>query len=242
LLFPSIETQIDNLKDEIAEIESLKAGRVWLEQSEKAPGFIKHLNKTRGFQRYVPALYHPENSDPCLDQANRQTTAEYFYSQLYSPNPMDELALGQLLIHHLENLRLMEDQRDALSASITIEEIIQHSQQSLKQSSPGSNGLPYKILNLCRIHYFTRLYTNLIMTHFNLASFHCLRMNLLCLSFPKRVISLIWGIVLQSPLLTQMLRCLLELLMRDLRNPASILSISINLDSFLALILLKIAW
>jgi hypothetical protein len=28
LLFPSIETQIDNLKDEIAEIESLKAGRV----------------------------------------------------------------------------------------------------------------------------------------------------------------------------------------------------------------------
>jgi hypothetical protein len=72
------------------------------------------LNKTQGFQRYVPALYHPENSDPCLDQANRQTTAEYFYSQLYSPNPMDELALGQLLIHHLENLRLMEDQRDAL--------------------------------------------------------------------------------------------------------------------------------
>ncbi|ORE13340.1 hypothetical protein BCV71DRAFT_239352, partial [Rhizopus microsporus] len=82
------------------------------------------------FQRYIPASYHPESSNPCLDQANRQTATEYFYSHLYSPNPVDELVIDQLLIHLPESLRLMENQHDALSAPITLEKIIQHSQRS----------------------------------------------------------------------------------------------------------------
>jgi hypothetical protein len=47
-LLPSIETQIGNLQDEVAEIKSLKAERIWLEPSQKPPGFIKHLIKARG--------------------------------------------------------------------------------------------------------------------------------------------------------------------------------------------------
>ena len=52
------------------------------------------------------------------------TTAEYFYSQLYSPDSADGLTLDQLLIYLPEFLCLTEDQRDALFTSIIIEEVI----------------------------------------------------------------------------------------------------------------------
>lgn len=92
-LLPSNEARIGNLQDWIAEIESLKVERIWLEQNQKSPGFIKRLIKTQESQRYILVLYHLESSDTCLDQSSRQTGAEYIYFQLYPSDPPFELSI-----------------------------------------------------------------------------------------------------------------------------------------------------
>jgi hypothetical protein len=46
-LLPIVDQMIASLREEIAEIEHLKAGKFWRENGEKSPGFLKRMVATR---------------------------------------------------------------------------------------------------------------------------------------------------------------------------------------------------
>ncbi|GAN11675.1 hypothetical protein MAM1_0803d11256, partial [Mucor ambiguus] len=66
LLLQDIESELSRLQQEIVDIQLLKAGKRWFENSEKSPGYIKQTIKQRLDQRTIPNLKHPRTGQACL--------------------------------------------------------------------------------------------------------------------------------------------------------------------------------
>jgi hypothetical protein len=82
------------------------------------------------------------------EQAHIRHITQSFYSDLYSPDPDDDAALNQMLSQVPFDVCPDSDQQESLLLPIQFEGILLESKRSPRQSSPGSDGLPYEILNL----------------------------------------------------------------------------------------------
>ncbi|KAK4517558.1 putative PHD type zinc finger protein with BAH domain-containing protein [Mucor velutinosus] len=122
LLLPEVEGELSKLQQEIVEIQMLKAGRRWLEQSEKSPGNIKHIIDQRVDQRTVAMLKHPSTGEACLDMETKLNATESFYQDLYTEEPID------------------------------YDDILDGARRTPKQGSPGLDGIGYEILYLLVSH------------------------------------------------------------------------------------------
>ncbi|KAG1076428.1 hypothetical protein G6F42_025523 [Rhizopus arrhizus] len=71
-------------KQEIVDIQLLQAGKRWLENSEKSPGYIKRTIQQRLDQRTITNLNHPRTGQCCLDTTSKLNAAERFYQKLYT--------------------------------------------------------------------------------------------------------------------------------------------------------------
>lgn len=129
-LLPTIESQIGSLQDQIAEIECLKAGTFWRDHNENSPGFLKKLITTRESQRYIPHLHNPLTEMLSTNTKKQLEVVESFYTRLYTPDPVDEVALDNILGHIPEALKLDAVERSFLTSSITIDEVLQFSTRS----------------------------------------------------------------------------------------------------------------
>jgi hypothetical protein len=70
-----------------------------------------------------------------------------FYKRLYTPDPVNDSAVEQLLTNW-NSLPLNDDQRMQLTRPFTWDEISKASRRSPRKSSPGSDGLPYEVLGI----------------------------------------------------------------------------------------------
>ncbi|KAK4522081.1 Mediator of RNA polymerase II transcription subunit 20 (Mediator complex subunit 20) [Mucor velutinosus] len=122
LLLPDVEGELPKLQQEIVEIQMLKAGRRWLEQSEKSPGYIKHTIDQRVDQRTVAMLKHPSTGEACLDMETKLNATESFYQDLYTEEPID------------------------------YDDILDGARRTPKQGSPGLDGIGYEIFYLLVSH------------------------------------------------------------------------------------------
>ncbi|KAG1123853.1 hypothetical protein G6F42_010167 [Rhizopus arrhizus] len=147
-ILETIEKQIESLQDSLAEIEILKAGKHWRENGEKSAGYLKRSATIREQQRSIAALRDPVTNDLCTDPSRMQEIATSFYSQLFTPDRLDYVAIELLLRSIPSVLKLNTDDCDLLTAPIDFEDILEGCKSSPRHSSPGSDGIPYEILNL----------------------------------------------------------------------------------------------
>lgn len=147
-ILPRTEQQISALQESIAEIEVLKAGKFWRENGERSAGLLKRLTISREHRRQIRELIDPVDDVPTTEQSHIETIVQSFYSNLYSPDSVDDEALNQLLEQIPSDVQLDSDQQELLLDPIQFEEIILESKRSPRQSSPGSDSLPYEILHL----------------------------------------------------------------------------------------------
>ncbi|KAG0890567.1 hypothetical protein G6F36_013252 [Rhizopus arrhizus] len=78
--------------------------------------------------------------------------AVQFYSNLYSPEPIDNSAIDDLLSAIPDSLRLSDSNQRFLTNSFTHDDLIEGVSRCPRRSSPGLDGLPYEILHLIFIH------------------------------------------------------------------------------------------
>lgn len=143
-----VEQQISALQESIAEIEILKAGKIWRENGERSPGLLKRISTSRESKRQINELMDP--LDNCLysEPSRLQQIAHAFYSNLYTPDNINTESLNCMLEQIPDNIRLTREQQEGLLTDIDFEDILLESKRSPKKSSPGSDGLPYEILRL----------------------------------------------------------------------------------------------
>ncbi|CEP09911.1 hypothetical protein, partial, partial [Parasitella parasitica] len=160
----TIETQIAALQESLAEIDILKAGKFWRENGEKSAGYIKRSGNSRDQQSHIAALRDPTTQELSTDPDEMQHIASAFYTQLFTPDTLDFTAIDSLLSSIPPSLKLTAEDRDILTAPIDFDDILESCKNAPRQSSPGSDGIPYEILNLV-IRYPP--YRPLLITVFN---------------------------------------------------------------------------
>jgi hypothetical protein len=155
MLLPQIEALLSSLEEEYAQIEALKAGKIWMEKGEKSAGFLKRVVTSRSNRRDIPDLYNHTTNALTTSHAEKSEVIVNFYTDLYSPTPIDETAVNALLgiaTNRDCDRIITSEQKDALLVPFELDEIIEASKRSPTKSSPGSDGLPYEILNILINH------------------------------------------------------------------------------------------
>ncbi|RCH83528.1 hypothetical protein CU098_006177 [Rhizopus stolonifer] len=96
------------IQDDIARVNALKADKFWREHSERPSGLLKRLSTECSMKRVIPALYDPAKQQMVTSNEDKMSTMAEFYDQLYTPDPMDQDALDQLL-SSLRNIRISKE-------------------------------------------------------------------------------------------------------------------------------------
>jgi hypothetical protein len=110
---------------------------------------------SRSVQREIPDLYNTATGHLTTTETEKSEVVVNFYKELYSPTAIDEAATDTLLGTTTNRDRdriLTLEQRDMLIIPFELDEIIEASKRSPPRSSPGSDGLPYEILNILTNH------------------------------------------------------------------------------------------
>ncbi|KAL7333733.1 hypothetical protein PS15p_202597 [Mucor circinelloides] len=118
------------LQHSLAEIEILKAGKVWGENSENSAGFLKRTAVTRENMRSITELKYPDTGELCCSSQHGMSTiiANNFYITLFTPpDPTDTIILNTLIRFIPSYLKLSNDQQESLMLLLLldIEELLE---------------------------------------------------------------------------------------------------------------------
>jgi hypothetical protein len=72
MLLPQIEALLSSLEEEYAQIEALKAGKLWREKGEKSAGLLKRVATTRSALREIPDLYNSATDSLTTSHAEKE--------------------------------------------------------------------------------------------------------------------------------------------------------------------------
>lgn len=145
-LLPPIHQEISKIQEEKYNTSKLRAGKRWMEQNEKSPGYIKKTIDRRLEMKTMPMLKHPTNATECNDTKSKLNAVHSFYSKLYSPERIDINSMDEMLNHITKFIT--QEESDQLIDDIPFSDILEGTRRSPKFSSPGLDGLPYEILNI----------------------------------------------------------------------------------------------
>ncbi|KAL0087210.1 hypothetical protein J3Q64DRAFT_1638524 [Phycomyces blakesleeanus] len=159
MLLPTVEMQVASLQEGMSCIASLRAGRIWQENGEKAAGFLKPTIATQESWRAIPALIHLETQTLCSSHNTKTDASQFFYTRLYTKELTNNENTEQLLSNLLVECRLSNRDQDILLQDFTLLDIQEGVSCSPRQSSSGTDGLPYEMLKLLFTHL---LYSSLI--------------------------------------------------------------------------------
>ncbi|KAG0820803.1 hypothetical protein G6F19_012268 [Rhizopus arrhizus] len=147
-----VESQLASLQQYHAETLALRAGIRWREQGEISAGYLKRTVSQRQTRQIMKQLVHPTTGALCCTSNEMLDAAVQFYSNLYSPEPIDNSAIDDLLSAIPDSLRLSDSNQRFLTNSFTHDDLIEGVSRCPRRSSPGLDGLPYEILHLIFIH------------------------------------------------------------------------------------------
>ncbi|KAG1062453.1 hypothetical protein G6F42_027422 [Rhizopus arrhizus] len=103
-LLPSLTPQLSIVESQLASIQqyhvetlALRAGIRWREQGELSAGYLKRTAAQRQTHQIMKQLLHPVTSTLCSTPEEMIHTSVSFYGSLYSPDPIDDDAVEDLL-------------------------------------------------------------------------------------------------------------------------------------------------
>jgi hypothetical protein len=99
---------------------------------EIPPGYLKRIASVREASRQLNELINPNTNSVTSDEHEKRSIAQFFYSQLYSPDPIEETAVNDLLSCIPEDIQLTEDDREALMNKLTLDDILEENNRSPK--------------------------------------------------------------------------------------------------------------
>ncbi|KAG0755048.1 hypothetical protein G6F24_012096 [Rhizopus arrhizus] len=143
-----VEHQLDSFQRYRVETLALRSGIRWRELGELSAGYLKKTIATRTTKQLVPPLIHPTTNVLCSSVEDMLDATTTFYSDLYSPEPIDQNAIDELLESLPPELHLSSLDQTRLQSPITFEDIIIGVSHSPPKSSPGTDGIPYEILKI----------------------------------------------------------------------------------------------
>lgn len=153
-LSPSLLPQLQIVEHQLASIQqhhvdnlALRSGLRWREQGELSAGYLKRTVTQRQQKVLFRAIQHPTSSVLCNTTDGMFNAAQTFYSELYSPDPVDTDAIDDLLQSLPDTLHLSESDQYWLTSSFTWDQIIEGVSRCPSKSSPGTDGLPYELLH-----------------------------------------------------------------------------------------------
>ncbi|KAG0173925.1 hypothetical protein DFQ28_009601 [Apophysomyces sp. BC1034] len=114
-LLPTVEKQISVLQTELTDIAALRAGQRWRELGNRSAGYLKRIIAARAAARQMPTLQHPHTGNLCHSPSEMQQAANLFYQELYTPDPVNEGAIADLLVSLPSSTRLSIEEREELT-------------------------------------------------------------------------------------------------------------------------------
>ncbi|KAG1137008.1 hypothetical protein G6F37_011558 [Rhizopus arrhizus] len=158
-LLPSLTPQLSIVESQLASIQqyhtetlALRAGIRWREQGELSAGYLKRTAAQRQTHQIMKQLLHPVTSTLCSTPEEMIHASVSFYGSLYTPDPIDDDAVEDLLSTLPSSLCLSASDQRMLVNSFTYDTLLDGVSRCPKRSSPGLDGLPYEILRLIFIH------------------------------------------------------------------------------------------
>ncbi|KAG2191466.1 hypothetical protein INT47_003842, partial [Mucor saturninus] len=147
-----VEQQLTFLQQYHVDDLALRSGIRWREMGELSAVYLKRTISARQSRQTIPPLLHPSSLSLCSSKDEMLDAAATFYSDLYSPDPIDPAAIDSLLADLPDSLHLSPSASSFMISPLTLDTLLDAFSRSPKKSSPGIDGLPYVIVRLIVIH------------------------------------------------------------------------------------------
>ncbi|KAG2192648.1 hypothetical protein INT47_006906 [Mucor saturninus] len=147
-----VEQQLTSLQQYHVDDLALRSGIRWREMGELSAGYLKRTISARQSRQTIPPFLHPNSLSLCSSKDEMLDAAATFYSDLYSPDPIDPAAIDSLLADLPDSLHLSPSASSFMISPLTLDTLLDAFSRILKKSSPGIDGLPYAIVRLIVIH------------------------------------------------------------------------------------------
>ncbi|KAG1139728.1 hypothetical protein G6F37_008965 [Rhizopus arrhizus] len=147
-----VERQLDSFQHDRIETLALRSGIRWRELGELSAGYLKKTVATGIAKQLVLPLVHPTTNVLCSSVEDMLDATTTFYSDIYSPEPIDQNAIDEPLKSLPPELHLSSLDQTRLQFPITFDDILIGISHSPPKSSPGMGGIPYEILKLIVSH------------------------------------------------------------------------------------------
>ncbi|OAD76888.1 hypothetical protein PHYBLDRAFT_165386 [Phycomyces blakesleeanus NRRL 1555(-)] len=141
-----VEHQLSQLQQYHVENLALRSGLWWRELRESSPGYLKQSIASRASRKLIPPLWNPATSSICTSQEEMLETTTQFYSDLYSPDDVDQAAIDNLLNVLPTHLHIFSSTAESLVAPIMYNDLLDAFSRSPQKSSPGMDSLPYELI------------------------------------------------------------------------------------------------
>jgi hypothetical protein len=147
-----VEFQLADIQQYHVETLAIRSGIRWKELGELSPGYLKRTVASRSAKQLIPPLLHPVHRTLSSTKDDMLNAACTYYSELYSPAPIHQPAVDELLSAIPSESHLSAVAQACLIAPITFDDLLYGFSRSPKHSSPGTDGLPYEVLCLMISH------------------------------------------------------------------------------------------
>ncbi|EIE89198.1 hypothetical protein G6F46_013366 [Rhizopus delemar] len=149
----SVESQLERQYEHSSSVLALRSGQRWREQGEGSNRYFYRCLCNRQQQQSIRSI-RTNTGIVVTEPLNLTETAREYYEQLYSPDPIDEQAISDLLSHVPDSASISLDVHENLLNFWTMDEVSKCLQRTPTKSSPGVDGIPYVILRLLFDHPF----------------------------------------------------------------------------------------
>lgn len=150
-----MQPQLTIAESQLAEIQqchvdtlALLVGIHWREKRELSPGYLARVVASRATRQLALPLKHPTSSSICYTKDDMIDTTSTFYSALYTPHPVDQVAIDDLLRSLPEDLHITETEQNHLTRPIKYDKLLEGVLRCPSRSSPGTDGFTYKLLSV----------------------------------------------------------------------------------------------
>lgn len=141
----TIEQQIDSLIQHDTRQTMLRSATRWHEQGERNNKYFFRVIKERQTQQTITALQCSQNGAILTDIQDIIQETRRFYSNLYTPDEIDEVAMQSLLHTIPLTTRLSLSDAADLTAMPHMADIVDLVEHSPLGKSPGLDGLPFEV-------------------------------------------------------------------------------------------------
>ena len=147
--FEYLQWSLDRHWTKKLEGQAIRSRCKWREQGEKPTKYFFQTLRQRQRQSLISALTNPSTGKTEESPEAIRTIAHNFYSDLYTPEPVDDKHLEKML-SSIPNDTMREEHKTRLAANITKKELLMAIAISPNNKAPGLDGLSYEFYQTFR--------------------------------------------------------------------------------------------